>query len=401
MEDASGQRREMTEEGFIPLHPASPSEPNIFRVQDVDRMLAVAVENKASDVVFGAGESVWVRIHGQWLRGSKRVMVPTEVDELLNGLSRSPSSSAQTSSGMDLDFKYDVYVSRFSKLRFRVNATACQDERGRGVEITMRSIPGAPPSLDDMGVEEGILRCLYPIFGLVLVTGPVGSGKTTLLASALAKSAKTSPRRILTYESPVEFDLKSVEGRIAPVTQTEIPSDLVSGWAGAVRNSLRRAGDIVLFGESRDYETMAGMLQAAETGVSVYSTSHTNGVADTISRIADVFPWEERNGMIRKMISSLRLIVNQRLFPRMGGGRVAVREFLEFDSVLRKEVLNLPFEQIIPFLLEAVDNRGQSMAKASHLARERGEITDETLDSILQAVDSEAMTVRRKNERVA
>lgn len=384
-----------TEEDFLLL---PQPEPTVLRIPEINTLLSKAVEKKASDVAIGSGEEVWVRVHGVWWKSTRRLLVPTEVEDLLNAFARTPSASAQITSGHDLDFRYEIALDRFRRLRFRVNATACQGVLGRGMEVTMRSIPGEPPSLADLHVEEAILKSIYPLFGLILVTGPVGSGKTTLLAAVLAESARTSRRRILTYESPVEFDLRSLTGRIAPVTQMEIPVDLVGGWAAAPRNSLRRAADIVLFGEARDRETMERMLENSETGVATYSTAHTNGVVDTLSRIVDVFPWEERDGMLRKMIANLRLIVNQRLFPKIGGGRVALREFLEFTPRLRKEMLSLPYEKIIPFLMDRLDSMGQSLVTDARRKYVEGLISEETLDQIIQSTDAEAGIALKKAE---
>lgn len=382
------------EKGTVRLLPGT--EPMIFRVREIDEILKMAVQLDASDIVLGTGESVWVRIHGNWLRGSTRTMVPTEIDDILNTMARTASASAQTASGKDMDFRYDVQVERFKKLRFRVNATSCQDERGRGVEITLRSIPGVPPTIEALGLEPEIVRAAFPLFGLVLVTGPVGSGKTTLLASLLAHSATHSRRRILTYESPAEFDLK-VPGRICPVTQTEIPADLMGGWPVAIRNSLRRASDLVLVGESRDRETFSSLIEGSETGVAIYSTSHTNGVVDTVSRIVDVFPWVERDGMMRKMFASLRLIVNQRLFPSVLGGRVALREYLEFTPALRKNLLGMPSEKIVPFLTEVVSERGQTLSSDARKKHSEGKISDDVLEEILRTLDAEKTIVERKN----
>lgn len=345
-------------------------------------MLVRAVEMKASDVVLGPNDSVWVSQYGEWLRGTRRVLVPTELSDLLNQIARSPSAAAQVGGGLDLDFAYELYVDRFTKLRFRVNATGCRSDMGSGIEMTLRSIPGVPPSLESLNVEEGITSTCFPLFGLVLVTGPVGSGKTTLLAGMLGHSAKVSRKRILTYESPVEFDLRGIPDRIAPVTQTEVPVDLRNGWGATIRNSLRRAGNIVLVGESRDAETFESLLEGAETGVAVYSTAHTNGVAHTISRIADAFPYEVRDGTVRKMIASLRLIVNQRLFPNPNGGRTAIREFLPFTPELRHRLLDLPYARIIPAIEEAIEASGQSLLQDAKQKLAEGRLYPENVEEI-------------------
>lgn len=366
------------------------AEPPNFMEKEIDQILIKAVEEKSSDVVFSTGKPVWTRIHGKWLKCSRKVLKLAELENIQNIIARSPSSAAQISSGNDLDFRYEIQVDRFRRLRFRVNTTACQVGGGRGIELTFRSIPGKPLLPHQLSVEEGIMKAAFPLFGLVLITGPVGSGKTTLLASLMRHSATTDPRRILTYEYPVEYDLnEDPDELIAPVTQTEIPVDLRGGWSVAVRNSLRRAGDIVLMGEARDKETISSLLEGSETGVATYSTSHTNGVVDTISRVVDVFPWEERDGMVRKMIANLRLVVNQRLFPNPNGERQAVREYLAFTPDIRKHLLMLPYEKIVPKLDEFLNERGQPLACDARKKHAEGNLSDETLDQILSTVEAD------------
>ena len=43
-------------------------------------------------------------------------------------------------------------------------------------------------------------------------------------------------------------------------------------------------------GEARDQETINAVLEAALTGHPVYTTMHTNGVAETIRRLVGTFP---------------------------------------------------------------------------------------------------------------
>ena len=358
-------------------------EPPFLRLRELDALLERAVERKASDVVLKPGDPVWLSLHGEWVPGSSRRLVAPEIAQLMNEPARHPSAAAQVGSGLAMDYAYEATVDRFTRNRFRVNATQCRTARGSGIELTLRSIPGVPPALAEMNFEPELLSALFPLYGLVLFTGPVGSGKTTALASALADSALTRPRRILTYEAPVEFDLDGIPDRIAPVTQTEIPNDLLE-FRETVRNSLRRAGNIVLLGECRDAEVLRSLFEAAETGVAVYSTLHTNSVSEAVSRAAGMFPWQERDGMVRQMISSLRLVVHQRLFPRPGGGRTAVREFLAFTPKIRT-LLEREKEtsRIVSRVGELVDLFGQPLWRAAQAKADEGLISEETCEEIL------------------
>jgi twitching motility protein PilT len=51
---------------------------------------------------------------------------------------------------------------------------------------------------------------------------------------------------------------------------------------------LRESPDVVVTGEMRDLETIQVALQAAETGVLVFGTLHTNSASKAADRIIDV-----------------------------------------------------------------------------------------------------------------
>ena len=185
-----------------------------------------------------------------------------------------------------------------------------------------------PPVLEDLQVEPGILEHAFPSNGLVLVTGVMGSGKSTLLAAILRHIIEQGGRNVITYEAPIEFDFTTIPNAGGPVSQSAIPDHLQS-FLKATRNSTRAAPDVVLIGESRDPETLRGMIESAEIGVAAYSTVHTRSVPETLSRIINVFPVEERLQVSATLLSCLRLVVSQRLLPLPDGkGRTALREYL-------------------------------------------------------------------------
>jgi defect-in-organelle-trafficking protein DotB len=202
------------------------------------------------------------------------------------------------------------------------------------------------------------------------------------LAAALRQLAETGHRHIATYEAPIEFDLAGLPNRISPVEQTEIPRHL-GGFVAAARNVTRRAADAVLIGEARDPQTIRSLMEAAEIGVTAYTTVHTRSVADTPSRIIGVFDQAERASLKASLFSAIRVIVQQRLYPAVGGGRRAVREFLVFNqqmrSLLQRESLsNLPMA-----IEELVQIRGQSLEKAVRREVALGHLSSEALESVL------------------
>jgi twitching motility protein PilT len=161
--------------------------------------------------------------------------------------------------------------------------------------------------------------------GLVLVTGPTGSGKTTTLAAMVNEINRTQQRHIITVEDPIEF---VHEPQQCVITQRQVGVH-VDSFATALRSSLRESPDVLVVGEMRDLETVSLALQAAETGVLVFGTLHTNSAAKAIDRITDVFP-EEQQEQARGLLSVLlKGVVAQQLLKRASGeGRVAALEIL-------------------------------------------------------------------------
>lgn len=359
-----------------------PDEPMThWQSADLDRLLLWGVEQSASDICLQPNQSVWIRRHGEWIPVTAREITSEEIFEMVDQVSGTASSSAQLKGAGDLDFAYEISTGRFSSERFRINATACRDGWGTGVEMTLRSIPSIPPKIENLGVEEEILEGAFPDRGLVLVTGTVGSGKSTLLCSMLRHIRETQRRKIITFEHPVEFDLMNIPDPKGPLVQTSIPEHL-SQFGITPRNAMRRACDVILVGESRDRETLWGMLEAAETGTVAYSTVHTQSVADTPTRIINVFPSDMQQQVAGALIASLRLVVQQRLEPSPKGGRVPVKEHLAFDRDIREQLMHVGLREMSEAVAELVEKRGRPIMKDAREKYEQGLLYRETLRKI-------------------
>jgi defect-in-organelle-trafficking protein DotB len=208
---------------------------------------------------------------------------------------------------------------------------------------------------------------------LVLITGPTGSGKTTLLAAG-CRMLLESPHgcgKMLTYEAPIEFTYDSIITRRSLVAQTEIPRHLPS-FAAGVRNALRRKPEIILVGEARDRETISAAIEAAQTGHTVYATVHTTGVASTMRRMISTFEPSERSERAFSLMETMRLIVTQTLVPKIGGGRVALREYMAFTEDIRETLLNMPFDRWPFELLRMVSESGKTMETSARTAYQAG-----------------------------
>jgi twitching motility protein PilT len=161
--------------------------------------------------------------------------------------------------------------------------------------------------------------------GLVLVTGPTGSGKTTTQAALIDFINQNFSKHVVTIEEPIEF---VHENKRSIVTQREVPTDSLSFPAG-LKAALRQDTDIVLIGEMRDLETISLALTAAETGLLVIGTLHTNNARKTVDRMIDAFPGDRQAQARAMLANSLRGVVAQLLLKRADRpGRIAVNEIL-------------------------------------------------------------------------
>ena len=361
----------MTEVAFYP------DEPRIrWDHTDINALLLWGTNSGMSDLCLRSGIPVWMRLNGIWRPVTRKAITTDELLVALERLTKNNSVAAMIKSGQsDYDFAYQIEESRGVRRRYRGNATPVADGYSTGVKIVFRAIPSEPPALDNLGVEQEILAHATPDNGLVLITGVMGSGKSTLLAAILRHIIEKGGRHVCTYEAPIEFDLDAIPNPGGPVSQSTIPEHLQS-FLTATRNSTRTAPDVVLIGESRDPETLRGMIESAEIGVAAYSTVHTRSVPETLSRIINVFPTEEKPQVTATLLSSLRLIVSQRLIPLPdNSGRTALREYLAFTPEIRETLLDVPPERLIQKTEELLAVSGQRIQEAAEQAYADGKIS--------------------------
>lgn len=349
---------------------------------DLDRLLAFLVKNNASDITLQTDEKIYAEIYGILYQTTHRKLSKNEVGFLLNAI-YGPNGTTQLASGTDLDTYYEFRPNRVERYRFRVNATACLVEGASGIQITLRSIPTTPPELSTMELPQDIIDNIAPPEGAVYVTGATGSGKSTLLSSIIRSFAEdpNCNRKILTYEAPIEFVYDNVQKTSCVISQSEIPRHLPTFDAG-IRNALRRKPRLILVGECRDKVTIDALLEASLTGHPVYTTVHSNGVAETVRRLVNSFPEEERNSKILDLVETMRLVIWQKLVPTVDKKRTPLREYLVFDPPTRTMLSKLNPDQVSIQTRKLVKDRGQTMYHDALKKHKDGIIGDDVLEQI-------------------
>lgn len=351
-----------------------PEEPDRFTADLVDPFLLWCVKQNASDISIQTDRPPYNEIHGHLYPALVRNIDPADMAVFLTRI-YGPEAQARLASAKDLDVSYEIRPDRYTRTRFRVNITAILSRGRDAAQITMRVLPSEPPTMKALNIEREIIEAWAPRQGIVIITGPTGSGKTTLLAAGnrMLLERPQGCGKMLTYEAPIEYTYDAIKSPRSLVSQSEIPRHL-PGFAHGIRNALRRKPEIILVGESRDRETINASIEAAQTGHAVYTTTHTLGVANTVQRMLSTYDMAEREERAIALMETLRLIVTQALVPRVGGGRIGVREWMKFPDEIREKMMDIHFTKWPAELQRLIGQYGRTMKRSAEIVFEEGKI---------------------------
>ena len=288
----------------------------------IDQFLNLVVRQGASDLHIGEGQPPKIRTNGDIMPIRDELISHEEATRMLSEVC-GPENWELFQQHGDLDFAYQMD----EHSRFRSNYF----KESNGYAAAFRLIPTKISSLEELGVPVVVKEFSYLRGGLVLVTGPTGSGKTTTQAALIDFINQNFSKHVVTIEEPIEFVHNN---KRSIITQREVPRDSIS-FPAALKAALREDTDIVLIGEMRDLETISLALTAAETGLLVIGTLHTNNARKTVDRMIDAFP-ADKQGQARAMLAnSLRGVVAQLLLKRSDRpGRIAVNEILVANAAV-------------------------------------------------------------------
>ena len=282
----------------------------------IDTYLNEILDKKGSDLHFIAGDPARIRLYGdlQTLRPD-RLEASFVKDALYEIMPKPALERFEDKDGAD--FAYNLG----DRARFRVNVM----RQLNGMGAVFRAIPSKAFTMDELKLPESVRQMARANQGLILVTGKTGSGKSTTLAAMIDDINSRVKGHILTIEDPIEF---VHQRKSCLISQREIGVHSQS-FAHALQSALREDPDVILVGELRDLETMSIAVTAAEMGILVMGTLHTNGAAQTVDRMVNVFPADKQSHVRTMLSTSLRGVVSQQLLQRSDKqGRVAALEIL-------------------------------------------------------------------------
>jgi len=337
----------------------------------IDGFLTNALEKSSSDLHFISGDPARVRIHGSLTTLTQEALttdfVRDALYEIMSGALQNDFEKYDA-----VDFAYEIpEVSRF-----RVNVM----RHLNGIGAVFRAIPAKALTLEQLDMPEVVSNLCKQTQGMILVTGKTGSGKSTTLAAMIDAINKRIKGHILTIEDPIEF---VHERRKCLISQREVGKHTDS-FADALHSALREDPDVILVGELRDLETISAAVTAAEMGILVMGTLHTNGAGQTVDRIVNTFPADKQNHIRTMLSTSLRGVISQQLLATQDQpGRVAALEIMVNTSAVANLIRQGKLDQIETAMQSGSQVGMQTMDSALMGLVEKGRVSG--LDAYHQA----------------
>lgn len=307
-------------------------------------ILRSASEVGASDIHLKASSPIVFRIDRKlrpvesehptdaWLRSVLETIAPEHL-------------RAAFAAGEEIDFAFAVE----GLGRFRTNAF---QQRGQ-IALALRIVKGQIRTFAELQLPDTIRRVAESPRGIVIVAGAIGSGKSTTLAAMIDHINRTARKHIITLEDPIEYLFDDGQSLIE---QREIGLD-TSSFGQGLRHVLRQDPDVIVIGEMRDAESAMAAMSAANIGHLVITTLHTSDAMQSVQRVIEFFPNEQRDYARQLFASTLRAVVCQRLLTSATSGILPALEILINNIGVTKAIENSQTDKI-PGLMELGSNEG-------------------------------------------
>jgi len=339
---------------------------------DLIELLAAMVVQQASDLFISSDCEPLIKVEGK-IRPVRDVRLDeqTNHDLIYSILDESEMATFAAEKELNKSLKIE------SLGRFRINVFRQSGEPA----MVVRYIKKIIPSIEELGLPEGLKELIMMERGLILLVGSTGTGKSTTLASMIDYRNTNQAGHILTIEDPIEFTHKNKKSL---VNQREVGVDTDS-FEIALKNAMREAPDVILIGEIRDRQTMKQALTYAETGHLCLATLHASNANQALERIFNFFPEEAKQQILQDLALNLRAVIAQRLCIGLKSRRVAAVEMMQVTPYVKELIEFGKIEEIREAMERAEDKVNQTFDQCLYKLIKEGKIS---LDEGLRKADS-------------
>ncbi|MBI5412077.1 PilT/PilU family type 4a pilus ATPase [Candidatus Peregrinibacteria bacterium] len=340
----------------------------------LDQLIDLCIEKEASDIHFGEGGGLALRVHGKiaFLENAAP-LTKEQAEGMAFAMLSDPKEQERFKRIREIDFSY-IHK---NGVPFRVNLFY----RSGRIAAVMRMIGRHAPSMEELGIPPGMQTLLSYDRGLILVTGTAGSGKSTSMQAMLNFLNERFVKHILTIENPIETIF---ENKKSIFSQREVGKDTLS-FLNGLQSAVHEDANVVMVSDLKSMEVADAVLELAETGHLVIAPMSTSGATQTLSRFLSFFPLVQQAQIRERVADNLRGALSQTLVPRADGkGRIGVFEFLTMNKGIEGLIRRGELRQLHAAMDSAVDEGMLTLDNYAAQLAENGLITTESLSQFKQ-----------------
>ena len=263
-------------------------------------LLQLMIQNKSSDIYFTYWEEPALRIYWEVVRVATTPKLEDPTLEAVSNILMTEEDQDLYKMNLSCDLWYSVHGRRY-----RINISRQRWHK----MIVARLLEEKIPTIQDLWLPEILRTLTRKTSWIVFVAWPTWSWKSTTLAAMIEEINMTRSCHVITIEDPIEyiFDPKK-----SLFEQKQLGKDVIS-FASAMKYAMRQRPDVILFGETRDTESLKNAIALAETWHLVLTTIHSRSAEQTINKIISMVPEDEQPTIKNQISENMTAVVVQKL----------------------------------------------------------------------------------------
>lgn len=258
------------------------------------------IQSRSSDIYFTYWEEPALRIYWEVHRVTNAPKLEDKTIEAISHILMSEEDSELYKQYLSCDIWFSVHGRRY-----RINISRQRWHK----MIVARLLEEKILTIKELWLPEILVSLTKKTSWIVFVAWPTGSWKSTTLAAMIEEINTTRACHIITIEDPIEYIF---EPKKSIFEQKQLWKDVVS-FASAMKYAMRQRPDVILFGETRDSESLRNAIALAETWHLVLTTIHSRSAEQTINKIISMVPEDEQPIIKNQISENLTAVVVQKL----------------------------------------------------------------------------------------
>jgi twitching motility protein PilT len=210
------------------------------------------------------------------------------------------------------------------------------------LSVTIKLIPTLVRGLEELGLPKVINNIIDLNSGLVVICGPVSSGRTSTATAIIQSINEKYEKRVVTIEEPIEHQFINKKSIIQ---QREIGRD-VDSFVTGLADVMDEDVNLVYSSRVVKAEEIKMALQVAASGKLVIVVMDSDSAMVVLNKMYSSFKSTEVEWAKSLISGTLKIIVNQRLVKKSGGGLIPVSEIFTMNSSAQSIIKSGKFDQL-------------------------------------------------------